>query len=408
MKLLLIVWDNFWTAFTMMMSNKLRSVLSVLGMVFGVATLITTISIGEGTRFQVLKAIESMGSNLIVISPNVEFERVKQEGYFPLTSDDVIPLENIPEIEYLAPETNAVLNTSYNDNETHVLITGTTPPFKEIRDYYVARGRFIVDYDIETKAKVCVLGAGTKKTLFKEKQAVGKTIQLGTDSYYVIGAMKEKGRAFNMDFDNRIVVPVTSLQEQMGRSKLINRIIIKVKESYEIRSAVLEIKNVLREIRKGREDYEVWDQEELLKKKKRMAQVFKIALGSIAIISLVIGGIGIMNVLLISVTERIKEVGLRKALGATVYDIILQFIFESLLLSAAGGIIGITIGSLLGDYVAQALTKFIPEEGTWLSIVSFESIIISFCFSVLVGFIFGIYPAIKASSLDPCEALTYE
>lgn len=409
MSFLLILWDNMQSAFKMMMSSKLRSILSMLGMVFGVATLITTISIGEGTRYQVIKAIESMGSNLVVISPKIEFERIREEGYFPLTMNDLNPIgEAVENIEFIAPEVSAVKDVSFYDKMEHVLISGTTPQFKEIRDYELSKGRFLLDHDVETNKKVCVLGSGTAKKLFGNNIPLDTNIQIGTDSYRVIGIMKEKGRGFGVDFDNRIIVPLTTLQQQIGRENVINRIIIKVQESANTKNVVAQIINILKGIRKGREDYEVWDQEELLEKKKRMTQVFKIALGSIAIISLIIGGIGIMNVLLISVTERVKEIGLRKALGATTFDLILQFIFESLLLSASGGILGIILGSLLGDYVAQALTKFLPEEGTWMSIVSWDSIVISFCFSVLVGFFFGLYPAIKASALDPCEALTYE
>jgi putative ABC transport system permease protein len=214
--------------------------------------------------------------------------------------------------------------------------------------------------------------------------------------------LEKKGKALGNDFDKQIFMPISTLQEIQGRLGEVQGVWIRAQNSQLTKEVMSQAKNLF-----ARNDLEIWDQEELLSKKDRISNVFKWALGTIALVSLLIGGIGIMNVLLVSVAERVKEIGIRKAVGASALDIIFQFIFESFLLTAIGAFLGVILGVGVGDYVIWVLNALIPSSGKWEAVFSWSSVGIALHFTFWVGFLFGIYPAWKAARLDPCEALTY-
>ena len=410
MKLTLLLTYAFEVAVYMIRANKLRSFLSVLGMIFGVATLIVTLSIGEGTRRQILKTIEAMGSNLVIVTPKVQGGGGSSSGSFTMLGKaELSSLKNsLEEVEAIAPIINGAFTVTSGSTEKVFYVEGTTGYYALVRDLVQEKGRFITAADVDDSSRICVLGKKIADTFFKNADPAGKTVSIEGASFVVTGVLKEKGRALGIDFDRTLFIPISTMQEMIGRQGQIARIYLKAESSEKTGPLVQGVKNILRVLLKGRGGFEVWDQEALLKEKNRMTQIFKAALGSIAMISLLIGGIGIMNVLLISVTERVREVGLRKAIGASPLDIMFQFVCESVLLSVIGGLAGVLLGIFLGDIAAGMLIRFLPEGGQWQSVISVNSVLVSVLFSVGVGLVFGMYPAVKAAKLDPCEALTYQ
>lgn len=402
MKLIWMLQDAARVSFQMILSHKLRSLLSILGIVFGILTLIVTLAIGEGTRQKIMKTIESMGANLVHISMQPQMQEGQNMSYRPLNESEVSRLNQLKGIEALSPVLSTAVLMRLEEREEVITVEGSAPEYQIVRELSLEKGRFISDEDIARKSHVAVLGAELSRKLKLGQDPIGQTLHLLDASFQVIGILQKKGRTIGADMDEQILIPISSLQEIQGRPAEVQSVWIRAQHS-ELTQKIIEQSELLL----ARKDLEIWDQEALLLKKDRITRAFKWALGAIALVSLLIGGIGVMNVLLVSVSERIKEIGIRKAVGANFYDVLLQFLFESVFLTLMGAGLGIIFGILAGDYVAWMLNVFIPSAEGWQAAYSWEAIAVAIHFTFWVGLIFGVYPAWKAASLDPCEALTY-
>lgn len=404
--------EGFSTGLKGLFANKLRSGLTMLGIIIGVASVIAMVSIGEGAKQAITKRIESMGSNLLTIRPISPEEDGKGEitGKSPgLTYEDGLAiLKRCPSVRDVACEVTLRGQAKYLDRDWEPSITGTTPSYQEVRNFHVEEGRFISQKDVAEWKKVCVLGKTVVKELFKEESPMGKTIKIKNTRFTCIGVMEEKGQRGWRDEDDVIFIPSTTAQKRFTGNNKVTGLLVQTKSSDVAESAVSEVEAVLTKRHKNVIDFEVRSQQEFLEAVQETTQTFKLMLGGIAAVSLLVGGIGIMNIMLVSVTERTREIGLRKAIGAKRIDILGQFLIESVVISMAGGIIGILLGIGLGVGVGELMNRIMPGRAEWASVVSLDSIILAFFFAAGIGIFFGMYPANKASKLDPVEALRYE
>ena len=404
--------EGFSTGLKGLFANKLRSGLTMLGIIIGVASVIAMVSIGEGAKQAITKRIESMGSNLLTIRPISPEEDGKGEitGKSPgLTYEDGLAiLKRCPSVRDVACEVTLRGQAKYLDRDWEPSITGTTPYYQEARNFHVEEGRFISQKDVQEWKKVCVLGKTVVQELFKEESPMGKTIKIKNTRFTCIGVMEEKGQRGWRDEDDVIFIPSTTAQKRFTGNNKVTGLLVQTKSSDVAESAVSEVEAVLTKRHKNVIDFEVRSQQEFLEAVQETTQTFKLMLGGIAAVSLLVGGIGIMNIMLVSVTERTREIGLRKAIGAKRIDILGQFLIESVVISMAGGIIGILLGIGLGVGVGELMNRIMPGRAEWASIVSLDSIILAFFFAAGIGIFFGMYPANKASKLDPVEALRYE
>lgn len=397
-------YDYIFLSFNSLLRNKLRSFLSMIGIVFGVATLVATISIAEGTKRSILKTVEALGTNLVVV---VSSPKRAAQG---LMHKDVSVVRSLSKtVKRITP---FIIRPSmvYGKNmPVPISLMGVSEDYPFIRKHSVSKGRFISTQDVAGLAKICVLGAETAKKIFSDSDPVGKLLKMDNGTFLIVGVMESKGKSFFSGYSNIVFMPVSTMQEYMNLGNNISQILIESTSSADVYKTINEVKNIIFKTHGEKDDFEIWCQEDLLKQKERVMRIFKVALGSIALISLFIGGIGIMNVMLASVNERIKEIGVHKAMGASERVIMIQFVTESLVLSFTGGVVGILMGIFMGGEIASVLRTFLPStDQQWQAVVTFESVQIAFLFTFVTGFFFGLYPARKASSLDPCEALSYE
>lgn len=399
---LILLYDNLKISLQMLSSHKLRSLLSVVGIVFGILTLLVTLAIGEGTKRKIMKTIEAMGVNLISVTPRMVSDDGRMIHERPLTLREVQCLNQLQGIVAYAPFLSSALMMKIGPVEKVISLEGTTPAYASVRDLVLHRGRFLVDEDVARNAKVAVIGADLAQELFPHEEALGKACHLWDSSFQIVGVLARKGTTWGVDFDHQILLPVTALQEIQGQAGEIHGVWIRAMRSDLTKSVVQQTQALL-----AGKNLEIWDQEELLLKKNRVTNAFKWALGAIAMVSLLIGGIGIMNVLLVSVSERVKEIGIRKAVGAAAWDILFQFIFESFLLTFVGAFLGVVFGVVISDSIAWILNYFLPMGEKWEAVVSWGAVGVAFHFTFWVGLTFGLYPAWKASRLDSCEALSY-
>jgi ABC-type antimicrobial peptide transport system permease subunit len=394
-------------------ANPLRSLLSVLGIVFGVATLVATLSIGEGTKRQILSSIEALGTNLVFVDE--ERARTATEGRTPgLVVGDIAYLRAQTQglLERIAPEQMSGRRVSYGDSDAprFCIVLGTTPDYVRIVNLAIARGRFLHEKDVREQARVCVVGAKVGERLGVD-DLLGRQITIESLPFEVVGVMEPYGGAPGARSrapDWTVWIPITVSQAMSKEPLKLSRIMLAARSARLVPAAKEEVRRLLL-MRHGEEDFTVVTNEELLENWRRYTNVFKIALGSIAVVSLLVGGIGIMNILLASVTERVREIGVRKAMGATPADIFGQFLFESLLLTSVGWAIGVAFGRFMALRIAPLLNEYFKQKAyEWHAATPPGTVLVSLVFAMGVGLVFGIYPAYRAGKLDPCEALAYE
>ncbi|MGM0446252.1 MAG: ABC transporter permease [Bacillota bacterium] len=403
-----MILETIKIAISSLYANKLRTLLSMLGIIIGVLAVIAVVSIASGSQEQITSQISDLGSNLINISPG--YTR-GYGGSISRSSADIFTLELGEEIEKNSPNVNRVIPTGSmgglfinGNNNLQASLVGTEEGYQVINKYYPKSGMFLSEYDVDNSTGVIVLGSEIAAELFPDTKAIGQNIKINISSqthiFKVIGVMQEKGRGMTGDLNSQAYIPITTFMNKISNSNYVSNFVAQAKSSETASTALKEIEYLLDNYISEDESYNIFSQDQLLDTISNVTNSMKLMLIGIAGISLLVGGIGIMNIMLVSVTERTREIGIRKALGAKKKDILFQFIIESLTLSSIGGIIGIILGA--------TAAYFISQTGGWPFIMSVPIILLAFSFSLAVGMFFGIYPAYRASKLDPVDALSYE
>ena len=396
-------------------SHKLRSFLTMLGIIFGVAAVIAMLSIGEGAKQQALEQIKLMGINNIIVrdtgvgGEEAEAQRTNfSEG---LNLQDVVAVADVlTTVTALAPQKEFPLEVAYEDRVTETTVLATTPDYARIFNFLPTAGAFISDLDLRERAQVCVLGSDIKQELFFFADPIGQKIRLGQEWFTVVGVMERRAvsagtssEVVARDVNRDIYVPISSAHSRFPMATMaspVDQITLQVGDDKRITESAVVIDRLMQRRHNGIQDYRIIIPEELLRQSQETQRIFNIVMGAIAGISLLVGGIGIMNIMLATVLERTKEIGVRRAVGATRRDIMYQFLVESIFLAFLGGLTGIVLGF--------SLTKVISLYAQWRTIVSMFAVVLSFGVSASVGIIFGLYPSMKAARLDPIESLRYE
>ncbi len=398
--------EELFTALEALLANKARSTLTMLGVVIGVLAVLLLVSLGLGARAYVLKELSGMGANLLVIQPGKTetkggFHPPSAGTIYKLTYDDALYLKR--RAWALADSAPIVLGTSkikFQNMSRDTTVVGTTPEFEWVRNLRVGIGAFVRQEDVDARRKVVVLGQRVRRELFGTANPLGQMVTLGDAKYRVIGIMQPKGVSLGFDLDDVIFIPVTSAQELFDTDRLFE-ILAAARSKEEMDLAVHQVRETLMKRHNQKEDFTILTQGDMISVLDTLLKIMTGVLGGIAGISLVVGGIGIMNIMLVAVRERTREIGLRKAVGARRGDILRQFLLESAALSGLGGLAGIA----LGVGIAYLLPLFYPSIPM---LVSGWAILLAFGFSVAVGLFFGVYPARRAAWLDPIEALRFE
>lgn len=392
--------------------NKMRSALTMLGIIIGVGAVITMLAVGTGARQQIEEQISSMGSNLLMVLPGASTSggvRMGSGTQLTLTlSDSEAIKKECSAVFTAAPILNGVAQIISGNQNWSTSVVGTTPSLLEVRDWPISAGKPFTDDEVRNASKVALMGQTVAANLFKNVSPVGQIVRIKNIPFTVIGLLDEKGQsAMGQDQDDTIFVPVTTAQKKLFGTSfpgMVRIIMVEARSSEDLPVAEKQIAELLRQKhhlgQKQDDDFTVRNLTQMMQAAEQSTAVMTLLLGAVASISLLVGGIGIMNIMLVSVTERTREIGIRMAVGAQTWDIRLQFLIEALTLSLIGGIAGIIIG-ITGSKVLAMIAG-------WPAVVSSMAILIAFSFSGLVGVFFGYYPAYKASLLSPIEALRHE
>ncbi|MEW6400923.1 MAG: ABC transporter permease [Chloroflexota bacterium] len=408
--------ENFLLALRALKANTMRSALTMLGIVIGVATVVALLAIGNGATASITSDIEGIGSNLITIRPGREMTTIRnstqtQVGYLYYSDYETLNKRILSNVSGISPAFSSSYKIKYGSESFQVSVTGVMEDYFDIRSYQIESGRAITDSDNDSRARVAVLGAQTAEDLFGNLNPLGKDISINGVKFQVVGLLQAKGSSGFDNPDDVVLIPLeTGYSKLFGSAALkdgqqtVSVILLSADSAEAVDTVIGQAEYLLRrehEVAPDEEaDFNVTSQADFLNTMGTITQTLTIFLGAIAAISLLVGGIGIMNIMLVSVTERTKEIGLRKAVGASKDQILLQFLIETMTLSILGGLIGI----LLGVGIAWLFTIM----NLITSIVSIGNILMAFIFAVAVGLFFGIYPAYRAASLHPMEALRYE
>ncbi len=397
-----------------LIANKLRSGLTMLGIIIGVGAVIALVAVGAGAQAQVSEQFESLGSNMLVVSPGaVSFRGISMGGGSAesLTNDDVEAIARLASAaSAIAPEYSAWgQQVVYGNKNTQTTVLGVTPVYPTVRNWQVDRGRFIESLDITNQAKVAVLGATVAEELFEGTlvDPLGKRVKINRQNYQIVGLMAAKGVGGFQNLDDQVFIPLSTAQLKFGGAgnTSLGAINVQVVSPDKMAWAQAELAAILRAshgLAQGQaDDFTVQDQTQIVETMQDIMSTFTVLLGSIAAISLLVGGIGVMNIMLVSVTERTREIGIRKAVGAKRRDIMAQFLVEAMALAFLGGLIGV----LAGYGGAQLVT---PLMGGTRAVVTTDSVAMALGVSVAVGLFFGLYPASRAARLNPIDALRFE
>jgi putative ABC transport system permease protein len=406
----------FKVAISALAANKLRSTLAVLGIVIGVSAVIMMIAMGRGAQAKVEESITKMGVNLVFVYPGSVSKGIsgaKTATAETLTLDNVDVIAKIAHVAAVAPEVRRYYQIKFMNHNESAQVIGTTPAHMPIRNFGIDRGVYFDKAAILGRLRVAVLGAGIARKLFGAIDPIGRTIQIDRKNFQVLGVLEDKGGDSWVGLDDSVYVPVTTALYRLFNRRHLSQITVsvdtedKIDETMDvIETELLKLHNI-----KGKQepDFLIRSMNEWRQNMKRSTGAFTMLLMSIAAVSLLVGGIGIMNIMLVSVTERTREIGIRKAIGAKRRDILKQFLIESMTISLMGGVLGIVLGVLGAQLIPMLpIWKEMSSGGEWQSVISYESIVVSFVFSCAVGIFFGLYPALKASRLNPVEALRYE
>lgn len=373
-------------------NNKLRSALTMIGIIIGISSVIVLVGMGSGSTKQITSQVQSLGTNLIAANTS-------SKGSKQFTLDNVKDIEEIQGVDKVAPVISANTTVKVDKNSQSTSVTGTTSNFLEIRNMTVSEGRFIADLDVDYRGKVAVLGSDIAQQLYGFTDPVGKDIDISGSTYQVVGVLKSQGSSMGSNTDDMIIIPSTTAIQLAG-TRNVQTVYIKSLNDSSVDSVTNEVNSYLTSFFKSTDNSNrVMSQKQLLDTMNSITSTMTYLLGGIAAISLVVGGIGVMNVMLVSVSERTKEIGIRKALGGSRKDILIQFLIEALVLSSLGGVAGVLFGLGLG----WAVTAFGMSMNFSIPVV-----LVAFSFSLAVGIIFGIFPAYKASKLKPIDALRFE
>ncbi|MFH0768969.1 MAG: ABC transporter permease [Chloroflexota bacterium] len=395
-------------------THKFRSFLTVLGIVIGVAAVIALMSIGKGAESSILSRIQGLGSNLVTISPGFTTQQGGVRSSFgssqSLTLEDAIAIaEQVPYLSAVAPSYSSSLQVIVGSNNLNSRVTGVTPEYMLAYNLETAYGDFITDYDYQRASRVAVLGSNVEATLFGDDDPIGQRIRLGSNIVTVIGVLQSKGATMGSS-DDAILVPLSTLQQMAARTltsrgeHVVSSIALTVTDEQQTSNVIDDITYLLRDRHKlaadAEDDFRITSMEEIAATMQEAMNTMTLLLGAIAAISLLVGGIGVMNIMLVSVLERTREIGIRKALGARERDIWAQFLIEAAFLTFIGGIIGVIVG--------WGASFAISYSGLMTTLVSADIVVLAVSVSVGIGLFFGFYPAWNASRLDPIEALRSE
>jgi len=401
--------ESFGTALSALAANKFRALLTMLGIIIGVAAVITMLAIGEGAERAVMERIQALGSNLLFISPGAArgggMTVVTHGSSQRLKISDVEAItERAPWLEAVVPELNRQTQAKYKNRNWNTRIIGTVPEYETVRNFPAEFGRFFTHSEERGVAKVAVLGATVVENLFLDENPIGKTVAIQGQSFRVIGVLETKGQSGWQNPDDQIIVPLSTAQRRLFGADFLSQITVRVAGNDRMDEAFYDIERILRREHRLREeldnDFTIRNQADIITTFQETQQTFTYLLAGIAAVSLLVGGIGIMNIMIISVTERTREIGIRKAVGARKQDVMLQFLIEAVVLSIVGGLLGIGLGVLASTLVEQ--------YGSLTPMVSPDAILLSFLSASLVGISFGIYPAWKAANQNTIDALRYE
>jgi putative ABC transport system permease protein len=397
--------ESIRTAWTSIFANKLRSSLTMLGIIIGVAAVVLLVALGNGFQSSLQTTFENLGANALYVSGTTDKTVTIIR---PLTFDDAQALADkslAPDIALVAPTLNKGVSASYGNNNVNVQATGITPVIGEIKSYTLTAGRFITDQDVATRDNVVVLGWQTTQDLFGSQSAVGQNIRVAGGRYQVVGTVEKMG---GFTGDSFILMPLTTMQSKISGGTNVQTIAVKAASPDQVDDAIAEITSILRArhyvMPGGSDDFQIRDMRDILNTFQAQLATFSIFLSAVGAISLLVGGIGIMNIMLVSVSERTREIGIRKAIGAKRRDILVQFLIEAAVLSLSGGLIGLAL-ALIGSLFMRNIPLGQLTAGAQISA---GVVILALAVSIGIGVISGTYPAFRAAQLDPIESLRHE
>lgn len=400
--------ESFLMAWASLIANKMRSILTMLGIIIGVAAVIALVSIGNGVKQDIQNSISSLGSNLLMVmpgAPRTPGVRPSQGSMKSLKVSDYEAISKLDGVKAASPYTANSYVTIYQSKNWTTTVSGVSSNFQDVNNWTMAEGRFISSKNVENRERVAVVGQTVVKNLFAGEDPVGKEIRVKNIPFRVIGVLNSKGNGtMGNDQDDAIFIPYTTAMERVEGVDYLRMVYVVANDDNGIDRLQSDIENLLR-VRHGikdtnLDDFNIQNMKSIMETMEQTTGTLTLFLGAVAAISLVVGGIGIMNIMLVSVTERTREIGIRKALGATYFVIVTQFLIEAVVISLMGGLIGIALGI--------GASKLIGLASGMSTVISVPTIVLSFAFSMAIGLVFGIYPARKAAKLNPIDALHYE